>query len=230
MEIIKTKKNSKHINPLTGKLEDFKFNIVRRSDLIGEYVGHTAVKTQKIINDSLGGVLFIDEAYSLGNEDKKDTYSKECIDTINQNLSENKDKLLVIIAGYKDSLDKCFFSYNPGLKRRFSFKYNIDNYTYNELLRIFKKKISDIEWYIDENIDNNELECLFKKNYKTFEHFGGDMELLLLCTKISHSLRIFGKHPKYRKRINMKDIENGYEMFMKTRENNDEKKFLGMYI
>ena len=57
--------------PLSGEEIDFKFKIARRSDLIGEYVGHTAVKTQKVINESLGGVLFIDEAYSLGNDDKK---------------------------------------------------------------------------------------------------------------------------------------------------------------
>ena len=85
------------------------FKIVKRTDLIGEYLGHTAHKTQNVINEANGGVLFIDEAYSLGNEGKKDTYSKECIDVLNQNLSENKKNIICIIAGYPDQLEKCFF-------------------------------------------------------------------------------------------------------------------------
>ena len=90
----------------------YEFKIVKRSDLIGKYLGHTAAKTQKVIDSCKGGVLFIDEAYSLGNPEGRDSFSKECIDTINQNLTENKANLLCIIAGYKDALDKCFFAYN----------------------------------------------------------------------------------------------------------------------
>lgn len=230
MGLVKQKKKSKFINPITGKNDDFKFTIARRSDLIGEYVGHTATKTQKVINNALGGILFIDEAYSLGNEEKKDIYSKECIDTLNQNLSENKGKIIVIIAGYEDSLEKCFFAYNPGLKRRFSFRYKIDNYNHIELSEILKKQINDINWFLDKDINNDNYIKFFKKNYKEFKNFGGDMELLLLCTKISHSMRIFGKHPKYRKHINLDDIYNGYNMFLSSRETNNNKQYLNMYI
>ena len=230
MGIIKCKKKNFFINPLTGKKENFKFNIARRSDLIGEYVGHTAIKTQKVINNSLGGVLFIDEAYSLGNEEKKDTYSKECIDTLNQNLSDNKGKIIVIIAGYEDALEKCFFSYNPGLKRRFSFKYNISNYNYKELSEIFKKQINDITWKLNKSIDQNKFLDFFKKNYKEFSNFGGDMELLLLCTKITHSIRIFGKHPKYRKNINLEDIRKGFKMFISSRQKKNNLQYQNLYI
>ena len=73
-----------------SKTRDYNFKIVKRSDLIGKYVGHTAAKTQEVIDECNGGVLFIDEAYSLGNNEGRDTFSKECIDTINQNLTENK--------------------------------------------------------------------------------------------------------------------------------------------
>ena len=73
------------------------FKIVKRSDLIGEFLGHTAIKTQNIINESLGGVLFIDEAYSLGNNSKNaDAYSKECIDVLTQNLTEHKGNFIVL--------------------------------------------------------------------------------------------------------------------------------------
>ena len=84
--------------------------IVKRSDLIGQYLGQTAVKTQQAIDDAMGGVLFIDEAYSLGDNIGKtnNTYSKECLDTINQNLSENKSKFICIIAGYAKELNNSF--------------------------------------------------------------------------------------------------------------------------
>ena len=77
-----------------GFLKNDKFKLVKRSDLIGEYLGQTAVKTQKVIDSIIGGVLFIDEAYSLGNSEKRDSYSKECLDTINRNLTENEVKKL----------------------------------------------------------------------------------------------------------------------------------------
>lgn len=111
-------------------LESDKVVYARRSDLIGQYVGHTGQKTQKIIDNALGGVLFIDEAYSLGTGNNKkdsgsDSFSKECMDVLNQNLSDNKKKFICVIAGYSDELDKCFFSTNPGLPRRFPFRFKI---------------------------------------------------------------------------------------------------------
>jgi SpoVK/Ycf46/Vps4 family AAA+-type ATPase len=116
-----------------GILKSDKFTIATRSDLIGQYLGQTAPKTQEVIDNASGGVLFIDEAYSLGNPDKRDSFAKECIDTINLNLDKNKKKIIVIIAGYKEELESSFFSYNPGLKRRFPFVFTIDGYKPEEL-------------------------------------------------------------------------------------------------
>ena len=73
-----------------GALKNDVFRVVKRSDLIAGYLGQTAIKTQKVIDQCTGGVLFIDEAYSLGNSEQRDSFSKECIDTLNQNLSEKK--------------------------------------------------------------------------------------------------------------------------------------------
>ena len=80
---------------------NYPFRVAKRSDLIGRYLGETAIKTQEFIDSCYGGVMFIDEAYSLGNNEGRDSFSKECIDTINQNLTENKGNFLCIIAGYK---------------------------------------------------------------------------------------------------------------------------------
>ena len=92
-----------------GILKKKKFKKVTRSDLIAGYLGQTALKTTEVIKESLGGVLFIDEVYQLGNAEGRDSYSKECIDTINQNLTERQGKFICIIAGYKDSVENCFF-------------------------------------------------------------------------------------------------------------------------
>ena len=227
MGIFKCKKNIKYKSPITGEDINFKFTIARRSDLIGEYVGHTAIKTQKVIDQSLGGVLLIDEAYSLGNDDKKDSFSKECIDTLNQNLTENKGKFAVIIAGYDDELEKCFFSYNDGLRRRFPFRYEINTYNYSELCEIFMKKIIFEDWSI--SFDNKKLLEFFQKKYNDFKNFGGDMEILLFSTKIAHSLRIFGKDPKLRKKINLDDVKKGFEIFMESRKKKDILPF-GLYV
>ena len=100
-----------------GFLKNNNFVVARRSELIGKYCGHTAVQTQNKINEAEGGVLFIDEVYSLGNVRKSDAFTKECIDTINQNLTEKGDKFLCIIAGYKKDVEECFFAYNRGLEK-----------------------------------------------------------------------------------------------------------------
>ena len=227
MGIFKCKKNKTYKSPITGEDINFKFTLARRSDLIGEYVGHTAIKTQKVIDSSLGGVLLIDEAYSLGNDEKKDSFSKECIDTLNQNLTENKGKFAVIIAGYDNELEKCFFSYNDGLRRRFPFRYEINSYNFTELSKIFTKKIESENWNLE--IDNKKMLDFFKQKYKDFTSFGGDMEILLFSTKIAHSLRIFGKNPKLRKKINLEDLQKGFEIFKETRKQKDEIPY-GLYV
>jgi SpoVK/Ycf46/Vps4 family AAA+-type ATPase len=206
-----------------GVIKSNKFKLVKRTDLVGEFLGHTAHKTQKAIDEADGGVLFIDEAYSLGNEDKKDSFSKECIDTLCQNLSENKKKFICIIAGYPDELDRCFFSYNPGLRRRFPFRFRIDGYNPNELKDIFIKKIKDIKWSINEEmIDKPMLLDFFVKNKEEFQYFGGDVDNLLINCKFAHSRRLAGKHPKYRRLLSKDDLEVGFKRYVnnKKREGN----------
>ena len=119
------------------------FKKVSKNDLVGQYLGHTAIKTRNIINQCLGGVLFIDEAYSLGSKDV-DIFSKECIDTLCEALSSHKNDLMVIIAGYEKELEENFFSVNQGLNSRFIWRYNIEKYSAKELMEIFIKKVKII--------------------------------------------------------------------------------------
>ena len=197
-----------------GILSKGHVNIARRPDLIAKYLGQTAPKTQAFIDKCKGGVMFIDEAYSLGNPEGIDSFSKECIDTINQNLTERRD-FLCIIAGYEDSLESSFFSYNEGLKRRFSFRYNIEKYTGEELYNIFKLKVNKENWSYDDSEDK--LVDFFDKNVGSFPRFGGDVETLFLKTKIMHSRRIMFKNPELRKKLNFEDVKKGFDKFTSHR-------------
>ena len=212
-----------------GITKNNKFKVARRSDLIGEYLGQTAVKTQKIIDEADGGVLFIDEAYALGHSDKRDSYSKECIDTLNQNLTENKKNFICIIAGYADELDACFFVNNPGLKRRFPFKFTIEGYKPDELKDIFKKKINDCKWKI--KVSDTELTSFFKKNKDKFPYYGGDMENFLVECKMCHSRRIVGKHPKLRRILEDDDLKKGFDRYNTNKKPKEERGIpFGLYV
>jgi SpoVK/Ycf46/Vps4 family AAA+-type ATPase len=194
------------------------FKKVTRSDLIAGYLGQTALKTKDVIKETLGGVLFIDEAYSLGNPEKKDSFSKECIDTLCEALSDNKNDWMVIIAGYENELKESFFDYNPGLSSRFNWRFKTDNYTYLDLCKIFIHKINFIGWKLCDKITDDELQKWFKKNIDSFVYFGRDIEVLISKTKIAHSRRVFCFPINEKKKLIMEDLNKGYEMFI----NNDE--------
>jgi predicted AAA+ superfamily ATPase len=172
-----------------GFLDSNKFIIARRSDLIAGYLGQTAIKTQKMIDEAEGGVLFIDEVYSLGNDEKRDSFAKECIDTINQNLTEKCDKFLCIIAGYKEDVNKCFFNYNKGLERRFTIKYDIEKYTSTDLSKMLLKFIKDDNWDI-----KFDPEKLISKNLELLKYQGGDLKTLVKNAKQEYSIRLMNKY------------------------------------
>ena len=197
-----------------GLLKKGTFKKVTRSDLVAGYLGQTALKTKEVITESLGGVLFIDEAYALGNPDKRDSFSKECIDTLCESLSDNKENLMVIIAGYEKELNDCFFNYNQGLDSRFTWRFKTDDYDFEDLYKIFIKKIKEIEWQLDTNNAINS--DWFKKNKDYFKFYGRDIETILAKTKIAHSRRVFGKPENERKKINLDDLNKGLEIYLKN--------------
>jgi SpoVK/Ycf46/Vps4 family AAA+-type ATPase len=197
-----------------GILNNGTFKKVTRSDLIAGYLGQTAIKTRDVIKESLGGVLFIDEAYALGNPEKKDSFSKECIDTLCEALSDNKDNLMVIIAGYEIELKECFFNYNQGLDSRFTWRFKTDNYTAEDLHKIFIKKVHDIGWELHE--ESKITSVFFKKNYDYLKFFGRDVETILAKTKIAHSKRVFCKPESEKKKITINDLEKGFELYLKN--------------
>lgn len=198
-----------------GILKNDVFKKVKRADLIAGYLGQTAIKTAKVIEECVGGVLFIDEAYSLGNaegKDGRDSFSKECIDTLNQALTESKNDFVCIIAGYADDLAKSFFSYNSGLERRFPIRFSIGTYTDEELGEIFIKKVKEYEWDISVNVQ--ELGQIIKENRTYFKFNGGDMEILFAKCKISHSKNLLKEENKIKKVLDNKDIMDGIGLYL----------------
>jgi SpoVK/Ycf46/Vps4 family AAA+-type ATPase len=203
-----------------GLLSKGNFVVANRSDLVGEYLGHTAAKTDRFFrgtklttggrkDGNIGNVVFLDEFYQFADTEHRDSFSKECLDMINQILTEEKD-LLVIVAGYKDAIEKCIFPVNQGLARRFPFVYELEKYTSEELKEIFLLKINNCGWKI--NMDMKKLSEFFSDNLSNFPFFGGDVETFLLKCKIVHGKRIF--HDQSQKKVLTEgDINKGFEIF-----------------
>jgi len=108
---------------------------VTRDDLVGQYVGHTAPKTREVLKRAFGGVLFIDEAYYLYRPENDRDYGVEAVEILLQVMESDRDKLVVILAGYKDRMDE-FFRLNPGMSSRVAHHIDFPDYTVDELLRI----------------------------------------------------------------------------------------------
>ena len=207
-----------------------RFKLVRASDLIGKYVGETRQKTKKILDEAEGGVLFIDEAYSLmsGAGDRY-SFGKECIDTLNQELSENRRKLVCIIAGYEQEIQKTFFGSNPGLDRRFPFRYTLKDYTDEQMKDIMIRMIRLENIMIDTRVNDNDIKTLFKdKRY--FGNSGGDIENLLTKCKFANNIRSLGKHPMIRNVLTLSDFDEGLRIFKIHKKIDDSSIYKNMFI
>lgn len=143
---------------------------VDRAALVGEYVGQTAQKTEKKINEAIGGVLFIDEAYTLVKQGATNDFGQEAIDILLKRMEDRKGEFVVIVAGYPDEMN-LFLNSNPGLKSRFTHTFVFEDYTPDELIEIFQKMISKEDYVIDEKakeILKKELINIYRKRDKTF--------------------------------------------------------------
>lgn len=117
-----------------------------RADLVGEYIGHTAQKTRDLVKKALGGILFIDEAYSLARGGEKD-FGKEAIDTLVKHMEDKQHDFILILAGYSREMDY-FLSLNPGLISRFPLVFNFPDYSVNELMEIGKRMLEEKEYVL----------------------------------------------------------------------------------
>ena len=178
---LNTVKNTLHLaftgNPGTGKttvarivgriykqiglLSKGHFIEVSRTDLIAGYQGQTALKVKKVIEQARGGVLFIDEAYSITENDHSDSYGRECLTELTKALEDYREDLVVIVAGYTDPM-KSFFESNPGLKSRFNTFIEFDDYNADQLSQILNVICKNNDYVLD-----NEVK---ERIYMYFEH------------------------------------------------------------
>lgn len=207
------------------------FRIAYRDDFIAEYLGQTAIKTRKLLNSCIGGVLFIDEVYSLGSGVKdRDSFSKEALDTITAFLSEHKNDFCCIAAGYEDDIKKCFLGGNKGLERRFPWVHIIDKYTPTELAEVLLSMISDMKWITD--VSKTDIADIIKNNIDYFKNSGGDIETFISKCKMTHSKRVFPMDNIYKFIITKKDMLEAIDLIKKHKINDDkdEGRYLPMYM
>ena len=214
----------------SGILTNSVFVQATRAELIGKFLGQTAPNTKALFTKAKGGVIFIDEIYSLGNGGggTEDSYSKECIDTINQMLSEHPETMC-IVAGYAKEVDSCFFSMNKGLESRFPWRFEIDPYTGNELHEIFKLNVKQGGW----TLENDKIisSDFFNSNKDFFQSAGRDVENFYVKCCIAHATRLFLDSND--RTLNKDDINRAMKTFKEikdlTKKQTSEPPF-GMYI
>jgi probable Rubsico expression protein CbbX len=163
---------------------------VTRDDLVGQYIGHTAPKTKEVLKKAMGGVLFIDEAYYLHRADNERDYGQEAIEILLQVMENQRDDLVVILAGYADRMDK-FFSTNPGFRSRIAHHIDFPDYTDEELLAIAGKMLSHQNYHLSP--DAREVLAAYIAKRRTQPHFanGRSIRNALDRARLRQANRIF---------------------------------------
>jgi ATPases of the AAA+ class len=138
---------------------------VTRDDLVGQYIGHTAPKTKEVLKRAMGGVLFIDEAYYLYKPDNERDYGSEAIEILLQVMENQRDDLVVILAGYKEPMDK-FYESNPGLSSRIANHIDFPDYTVDELLQISKLMLEDQQYQLTSDAEVALSEYITRRKHK----------------------------------------------------------------
>ena len=138
---------------------------VTRDDLVGQYIGHTAPKTKEVLKKAMGGVLFIDEAYYLYKPDNERDYGAEAIEILLQVMENQRDDLVVILAGYKEPMDK-FYESNPGLSSRIANHIDFPDYSVDELLKISKLMLEEQQYQLTPEAEDALTQYIQKRKEK----------------------------------------------------------------
>lgn len=198
----------------TGILSKGHLVVAKRSDLISGYIGQTAAKTEAVLNSAKGGVLLIDEFYSM---DEVSGFAKDSINVLNEFMTLNDD-LVVIVAGYEQDINNLFLK-NKGLERRFNVNIKLESFSKDELGEIFRSIVSKAGWVLKQD-QEEEIEKFIAKKSKEFKNHAGDMESLFTHTIFTASRRIWSipvsmhsPQSDFSSEIVLKDVQEGYKSF-----------------
>jgi len=179
---------------------------VTRDDLVGEYIGHTAPKTKEVIRKAMGGVLFIDEAYYLYKPENERDYGAEAIEILLQVMENSRDDLVVILAGYKDKMDR-FFSSNPGMRSRVAHHIDFPDYTTDELLAIARLMLAGQNYRFSD--DGEKAFVSYIEHRMRLAHFANARSIrnALDRARLRHANRLFAGTGKKLTRVDLMTIE-----------------------
>ena len=193
-----------------GIIDKRRFKITKRSDWVGKYQGHSVAKAKKLIESCKGGVIFIDEAYSIiSAKDGDDMYGREVLTEIVEAMSNEDKQVIFIMAGYEDDM-KQLFTFNAGLERRFGYVYRFQTPPADLLESIFLKQLRATKWKFAKQ-DKKQLRDFFARNTKRLKSGGGSTKQLIFHSKQAAVIREFPSTCSTQ--LTLQDVEEGMKTF-----------------
>jgi len=181
---------------------------VTRDDLVGQYIGHTAPKTKEVLKKAMGGVLFIDEAYYLYKPDNERDYGSEAIEILLQVMENQRDDLVVILAGYKEPMDK-FYESNPGLSSRIANHIDFPDYTVDELLTIAKIMLEEQQYQLTSEAEIAFTDYIARRKEKPLFANARSIKNALDRARMRQANRIFDSRGQVLTKKELVNIEAG---------------------
>jgi len=179
---------------------------VTRDDLVGQYIGHTAPKTKEVLKQAMGGVLFIDEAYYLYKPDNERDYGSEAIEILLQVMENQRDDLVVILAGYKDRMDT-FYESNPGLSSRVANHIDFPDYTPEELIQIGRMILEEQQYKMTDDAEAALLEYISKRSQMPLFANARTISNAIDTARMRHANRMFNSGDKILTKSDLVTIE-----------------------
>lgn len=181
-------------------------------NMISDYEGQTKSEVNRVVQEALSksGVLLIDEAPALYDKKNRDSYGKKCLDMLMQLMDVHREQLIVIFAGYKHDMETNILQSNDGFRRRIQWYFHMDNYSAEELYKIFLQKIKETSFELSKNTKFNA--SWFQDNYASFPYFGGSVENMVQKIRIVNTRKTFGFDSD--KTISDETIQEGFGMYI----------------
>jgi probable Rubsico expression protein CbbX len=179
---------------------------VTRDDLVGQYIGHTAPKTREVLKRAMGGVLFIDEAYYLHRPENERDYGQEAIEILLQVMENQRDDLVVILAGYKDRMDT-FFRSNPGFSSRVAHHIDFPDYTPDELIAIGRLMLERMQYRLSPEADDTFREYIERRKAQPYFANARSVRNALDRARLRQASRLFSRRGSAVSRDDLTTIE-----------------------